>query len=689
MRKLISIILPIYNEFDNIDELIFRLKKIENQLCNNYDFEYIFINDGSTDNSLLKLEEYNAKYNNIKIIDFFKNFGQQIAFKTGYDNANGDYVITMDSDLQDPPELIPEMLEKITENIDIVYARKINRHDGFFKKTTANIYYNLIYKLSDNKIQKDVGDFKLINKKVLEEIKKSKKTNLYLRGFVAFLNFNHTFIDFDRPNRFKGKTKYNIFKMLKLGIFGIITIPNIINKISKLFIFGILFSIIFPFFTLCLFNQPSAADDFCFAFDRKTKNIINIETSYYNNWSFRYSEGILHYLNPMIYSNNISLYKIITPIFLIILIYAFYFLIKNLFNFNKTKTLTISLTFFSTYLLFMPSIAEGLYWFSGSFAIYQTGVILTLFLAGFITKFFKNNYKTLDIILSSTILIALAGINEVFIFTILPILFFIFLYFFIKNDKKKWMFFYFFILFFIFSSFSLTAPGNFIRQSLASNESFKNQIIHKLYFSQSAIRKYFVSWTTFPIVLIYSIFFILLIRNKNIKQKYINPIILLFISIFILFSGFFIVQWPSIPNRTLNIIYFIFLLEVLFNIYNLTNYIKNDPQNKLLTLLNEINISNNIKFSLILLVLSSILITQNNANLVYKDILSGTAYKYNIELKDRYNIILQNKVNQELIVKVLSNTPKSIYFRDIDKNPKDWKNACYANYFNLKSIRSK
>lgn len=241
MKKLISIISPIYNEFENIDELIFRLKKIEKQLTNKYNFEYIFINDGSKDNSLTKLEEYEKKYNNIKIINFFKNFGQQIAFKTGYDQANGDYIITMDSDLQDPPELILELIQKIekNENLEIIYTKKIKRHDGFFKKITAKIYYKIINKLSNKIIPENVGDFRLITKKILEQIKNIKKSNIYLRGILAFFSDKYDFINFDRPNRTKGKTKYNIFKMLKLGINGFLTIPNIKNKPKSIYFLDI------------------------------------------------------------------------------------------------------------------------------------------------------------------------------------------------------------------------------------------------------------------------------------------------------------------------------------------------------------------------------------------------------------------------------------------------------------------
>lgn len=233
MIKTISIILPIYNEEDNVDELISRLKITENQLKDDYIFDYIFINDCSIDSSFNKLLEYSSRFTNIKVISFSRNFGQQLAFKAGYDNCNGDFIITMDSDLQDPPELILDLIKKIEKGFDIIYARRKDRHEGFFKKVTADIYYKIINKFSDVKIPKNVGDFRIINSKVLNEIKKINQKDLYIRGAIANMGFKFDFLDFDRHNRISGKTNYNISKMIKLALDGIINYTEIPLKIIK------------------------------------------------------------------------------------------------------------------------------------------------------------------------------------------------------------------------------------------------------------------------------------------------------------------------------------------------------------------------------------------------------------------------------------------------------------------------
>lgn len=465
-------------------------------------------------------------------------------------------------------------------------------------------------------------------------------------------------------------------------------LKTIINNLPKILLSVFLTGVISPLIILCFFNQPSAADDFCFASDRKESNYIDIQKKYYNNWSFRYSEGLLHYLNPMIYWENINLYKIITPIFLIILLYSFYFLIKTLFHFNKLKNLSLALIFFIFYLSFMPSIMQGVYWFSGSFAIYQTGIILLIFLISFFIKIIRNENKITNILISSIILVVLAGINEVFIFTILPLIFFIFIYFFIKNDNKKWIFLYLFSLFFIFSTFSITAPGNFIRNSMMINSlPIEQQIIQKVFFSLNAIKKHLLEWINIPVITISIFYLIFLIKNKSIEQKYINPLILLLTNLSIFFFGFFIVNWPVIEYRTLNVIYFIFLLSMFFNLYNLSIYLKNKNNIKIINFLNNLKISNIAQIGFITLFISILLLSENNINKAYKDLISRTANKYNLELNSRYKIIKERK-NKEVVVRLLENKPESLFYLDIDKDPHDWKNVCYARYFNLKSIRS-
>lgn len=218
--KKISIIIPVYNEEKNIPFLYKELQKILQELSA-YDYEVILINDGSRDNSWAMLQQLSKKNEKIKTINFSRNFGHQMALTAGYDHATGDIIITMDADMQDPPSLILDMIKKYEEGYDIVYARRIDRNDGILKKLTASGYYHLLDHVSDIKIPRNVGDFRLINKKVLRSLKTFREKSRYLRGMVAWTGFNHTFIDFKRPNRLEGESGYTWAKMFKLAFDGL------------------------------------------------------------------------------------------------------------------------------------------------------------------------------------------------------------------------------------------------------------------------------------------------------------------------------------------------------------------------------------------------------------------------------------------------------------------------------------
>lgn len=215
----ISIVIPCYNEEKNIDTIYKELQKIiQNQ---KFDYEILFINDGSTDNTFAKIEQIALQNENIKGISFSRNFGHQMALTAGYDHATGDAIITMDCDLQDPPHIINELLRKWENGVKIVYARRTNRNDGFFKKITADLYYKFLSFISDIAIPRQVGDFRLIDKKVLDILKKMPERSRYLRGMVAWTGFSHDFIDFERPERFAGQSSYTWKKMFMLALDGI------------------------------------------------------------------------------------------------------------------------------------------------------------------------------------------------------------------------------------------------------------------------------------------------------------------------------------------------------------------------------------------------------------------------------------------------------------------------------------
>ena len=181
-----TIIVPVFNEEQTLTELFNHLDKLKAKLTN-LDISFLFINDGSTDNSLKILEGLSNKYKYVKIISFTRNFGHQAAIAAGINFYNDDYAVIIDVDLQDPPNEIENLYLKSLEGYDVVHAKRIRRiGETYFKKITAVLFYKLFNYLSDTKIPNNVGDFKLINKKVLNELKKLKEKNKFIRGLVPW-----------------------------------------------------------------------------------------------------------------------------------------------------------------------------------------------------------------------------------------------------------------------------------------------------------------------------------------------------------------------------------------------------------------------------------------------------------------------------------------------------------------------
>jgi len=227
MKKLISYIFPIYNESGNIDLLYSTLKTLLDGRAD-YVYEVIFINDGSKDDSLDKILAIQKKDNNVVVIDFARNYGHQIAVTAGLDYAKGDAVIIMDSDMQDPPAISFELIAKWEEGFDVVYAQRRTRQDSPFKRFTAAAFYRLLNKLSDIDIPRDTGDFRLLDRKVVDELKKFKEHDRFLRGMVSYVGFKQVAVLFDRAGRHEGVTGYPIKKMIRFaadGITGFSTTP--------------------------------------------------------------------------------------------------------------------------------------------------------------------------------------------------------------------------------------------------------------------------------------------------------------------------------------------------------------------------------------------------------------------------------------------------------------------------------
>lgn len=215
-----SVVVPLYNEELVINESYERLKSVMDDTKENY--EIVFINDGSYDTTRDKVEIICRKDENIKLVNFSRNFGHQAAITAGMNVALGDAIIVIDADLQDPPETILEMIQKWTEGYDVVYGKRVKR-DGetFFKKFTAKAYYRLLKSMTSIDIPVDTGDFRLIDRKVCDALNSLPEKNRYIRGLVSWVGYTQTFVEFARQERFAGETKYSLKKMMKLAFDGI------------------------------------------------------------------------------------------------------------------------------------------------------------------------------------------------------------------------------------------------------------------------------------------------------------------------------------------------------------------------------------------------------------------------------------------------------------------------------------
>jgi len=211
-----SVVVPAYNEELVVLESYKRLKKVMDGL--NESYEMIFINDGSRDRTADIINDICREDPNIKMLDFSRNFGHQTAITAGMDYASGSAIVVIDADLQDPPEVIPQMIEKWKEGYDVIYGKRAVRiGDSFFKKFTAKVFYRLLRKMTDVDIPVDTGDFRLIDRKVCDALKKVNERNRYVRGIISWLGFRQTGVEFARDKRFAGETKYPLKKMFKFA----------------------------------------------------------------------------------------------------------------------------------------------------------------------------------------------------------------------------------------------------------------------------------------------------------------------------------------------------------------------------------------------------------------------------------------------------------------------------------------
>ena len=255
---LLSIIIPCYNEAEVIQQTHHQLTELLHQ--NQINFELIYVDDGSKDQTVAILEDiYSQSEDNINILCLSRNFGHQIAVTAGLENSQGDAVVIIDADLQDPPELIPEMIRLWQDGYDVVYGLRINRQgETFLKKWTAKYFYRIMNLLSDISIPLDTGDFRLIDRQIVEALKKMPERDRFLRGLVSWTGYNQIALPYERHPRYAGSSKYPLLKMLKFASDGILSFSLAPLRLSiwiggvSIFIsfVGIIYALIVRLFTL-------------------------------------------------------------------------------------------------------------------------------------------------------------------------------------------------------------------------------------------------------------------------------------------------------------------------------------------------------------------------------------------------------------------------------------------------------
>ena len=219
-KILCSVVIPVFNEELVVQETYIRLKTVMDALHEPY--ELLFVNDGSRDNTTTLIKKICDSDTRVKLVDFSRNFGHQMASTAGMDYSSGETIVLIDADLQDPPEIIPQMLNKWREGYDVVYGVRMKRNgETFLKKLTSKLYYRLLNSMTEVDIPLDTGDFRLIDRKVCNALKAAKEKSRYIRGLISWMGYKQTGIEYVREKRFAGDTKYPFKKMLKFAFDGI------------------------------------------------------------------------------------------------------------------------------------------------------------------------------------------------------------------------------------------------------------------------------------------------------------------------------------------------------------------------------------------------------------------------------------------------------------------------------------
>lgn len=231
-QESLSVVVPAYNEGEVIAEFHRRLVAVLDQLP--LKAEVIYVNDGSKDQTLSILNTMMHYDSRIKIIDLSRNFGKEVALSAGLDHADGDAVIVIDADLQDPPELIPDMLTRWRAGSDVVFMKRSARQDEtWLKKTTAALFYRLLKRIGEIEIPEDVGDFRLLSRRVIEALKTCRERTRFMKGLFAWVGFDQAVIEYVRDGRFAGETKFNYWKLWNFALEGIVSFSTAPLKLAS------------------------------------------------------------------------------------------------------------------------------------------------------------------------------------------------------------------------------------------------------------------------------------------------------------------------------------------------------------------------------------------------------------------------------------------------------------------------
>ena len=241
-KKLITVLIPAYNEQEVLPHLMERLGKLTSE-HSDFDWELLFVNDGSRDRTLDMIRDYAKVDERISYINLSRNFGKETGMIAGLDHARGDAVVIIDADLQDPPELIPDMIKWWQQGYDDVYARRNSRAgETWLKKSTSALFYKLLQRSTNIPIQIDTGDFRLLDRRAVDAIKEFRESNRYTKGFYSWIGFNKKEILYDRDPRLAGETKWNYPKLINLAIDGITSFTTAPLRISAVLGFVVSFA---------------------------------------------------------------------------------------------------------------------------------------------------------------------------------------------------------------------------------------------------------------------------------------------------------------------------------------------------------------------------------------------------------------------------------------------------------------